>query len=49
MSSNLPPHALRFLFLLFSGWVNRHQQEVIEYLMEENRSFVKGLVDDGFR
>jgi hypothetical protein len=43
MSSNSPPHALRFLFLLFSGWVNRHQQEVIEYLTEENRVLREGL------
>jgi hypothetical protein len=21
----------------FAGWINRHQQEVIEYLVEENR------------
>jgi hypothetical protein len=30
-----PP--LAFFFLLFSGWVNRHQQAVIDYLIEENR------------
>jgi len=24
--------------LIFAGWVNRHQQEVIEYLQEENRA-----------
>ena len=30
-------HALRFLLLTFSGWVNRHQQDVIEYLVEKNR------------
>jgi transposase InsO family protein len=28
---------LRFLMLVFSGWVNRHQLDMIEYLMEENR------------
>jgi len=28
---------LQFLMLLFAGWVNRHQQEMIEYLQEENR------------
>ncbi len=22
---------------MFSGWVNRHQNQVIDYLMEENR------------
>jgi hypothetical protein len=31
----LPP-PLAF-FLLFSGWVNRQQQAVIDYLLEENR------------
>jgi transposase InsO family protein len=28
---------LQFLMLMFAGWVNRHQQEVIDYLQEENR------------
>ena len=38
MSSPITPtHALQFLLLLFSGWVSRHQREVIDYLMEENR------------
>jgi transposase InsO family protein len=32
----LPP-PLTFFFLLFSGWINRHQQAVIDYLLEENR------------
>jgi hypothetical protein len=32
----LPP-PLAFFVLLFSGWVNRRQQEVIDYLLEENR------------
>jgi transposase InsO family protein len=32
----LPP-PLAFLFLLFSGWVNRQQQDVIDDLREENR------------
>jgi hypothetical protein len=27
---------LQFLMLIFAGWVNRHQQDVIEYLQEEN-------------
>jgi putative transposase len=31
------PGPLHFPLLLFSGWVNRHQREVIDYLMEENR------------
>ena len=41
-----------FLFL-FSGWINRQQQDVIEYLLEENRvlraahgSHRIGLTDD---
>ena len=32
----LPP-PLAFFFLLVSGWVNRQQQAVIDYLLEENR------------
>jgi hypothetical protein len=32
----LPP-PLAFFLLLVSGWVNRHQQHVIDYLREENR------------
>ena len=32
----LPP-PLAFLLLLFSGWINRQQQDVIDYLLEENR------------
>jgi len=28
---------LQFLMLSFAGWVNRGQQDVIEYLQEENR------------
>lgn len=32
----LPP-PLAFFLLLFSGWINRHQQSVIDYLLEENR------------
>ena len=31
----LPPAA--FCILLFSGWVNRQQQAVLDYLLEENR------------
>ena len=30
-------HALQFLVLVMAGWVNRQQQEVIEYVKEENR------------
>ena len=28
---------LQLLLATFAGWVNRHQAEVIEYLVEENR------------
>ncbi len=28
---------LQFLMLIFAGWVNRSQQNVIEYLLEENQ------------
>lgn len=31
------PAPLVFFFLLFSGWVSRQQQAVIDYLLEENR------------
>src|SRR5262245_14877635 len=31
------PHPLAFLVLVFAGWVNRQQQALIEYLLEENR------------
>jgi hypothetical protein len=29
--------ALQFLLLVFAGWMNRHQAEVVAYLQEENR------------
>src|SRR5262245_9341755 len=31
------PSPLAFILLLLSGWVNRQQQAVIDYLLEENR------------
>ena len=31
------PDALRFLILTAAGWVNRHQEDVIDYLREETR------------
>src|SRR5262245_43709809 len=34
---DLLPRPLTFFLLLFSGWVNRQQQAVIDYLLEENR------------
>jgi len=35
MTADLYP--LRVLLVTLSGWVNRHQQHVIEYLLAENR------------
>src|SRR3954468_24880086 len=40
----LPP-PLTLLMLMFAGWVNRHQLEVIEYLKEENRLLKERLGD----
>ena len=34
---NAMPPALQFLLLIFAGWVNRKQQDVIDYLQAENR------------
>ena len=31
------PHALQFLVLTLAGWLNRHQDDLIDYLREENR------------
>ena len=30
-------YPLQVLLVTVAGWVNRHQQHVIEYLVEENR------------
>ena len=35
MTTDLYP--LQVLLVTLAGWVNRHQQHVIEYLVEENR------------
>src|SRR3989304_1640496 len=35
MTADLSP--LRLLLVTLAGWVNRHQQQVIEYLVAENR------------
>jgi len=37
MSTAPVPPALHFLLRMFAGWVNRQQQQVIDYLLEENR------------
>ena len=34
---------LQIVFLMIAGWVNRHQQAVIEYLQEENRILLEQL------
>ena len=34
---------LQFLLLVFAGWINRHQQAVIEYLQAENQSLREQL------
>src|SRR5688572_14876533 len=34
--TSLPP-SLAFFLLVFSGWINRRQHAVIDYLLEENR------------
>ena len=34
---------MRFLLLVLAGWVNRQQQDVIDYLREENRVLRAGL------
>ena len=34
---------LQFLILTLTGWANRHQQDVIEYLQEENRALREQL------
>jgi transposase len=31
------PQALQFLVLTLAGWLNRHQEDLIDYLREENR------------
>src|SRR5215475_11538192 len=34
---------LRLLLVTLAGWVNRHQQHMIEYLIEENRALREQL------
>ena len=40
---------LQFMMLILAGWVNRHQQEAIEYLQEENRVLREQLGGKRFR
>jgi len=39
----MTPLPLQFLLFLVVGWVSRHQQEMIEYLWEENRALREQL------
>jgi len=41
--------SLNLLLMLFAGWVNRHQLEIIEYLKEENRLLKERLGDRPMR
>jgi putative transposase len=41
MSSLLQP--LHLLMMMFAGWVNRHQLDLIDYLQEESRLLKKRL------
>ena len=34
---------IQFLLAIFAGWVNRSQQDVVEYLQEENRALREQL------
>jgi len=40
---------LRLLFLSVSGWVHRQQQEIVEYLVEENRVLREQIGERKFR
>jgi len=49
MSAPSVPPALLFLLLVFSGWVNRQQQQAIDYLLKENRILREQLGDRRLR
>jgi len=36
---------LQVLIAMIAGWINRHQQQVIAYLLEENRTLHAKLGD----
>ena len=38
-------HPLQMLLLTVCGWVNRHQQDVDAYLVEENRVPKKQMIE----
>ncbi len=39
---NLGP-AMRFVFLMFAGWVNREQQALIDYLLSERKAMLEQI------
>ncbi len=43
------PHALHFLIFTVAGWLNRHQEDLIDYLREENRVLREQLGDRPLR
>ena len=43
------PSPFQMLLLMFAGWVNRQQLEVIEYLKEENRLLRERLAGQRIR
>ena len=44
----MSPQPLQFLLLLFAGWVDRKQLDVIDYLKEENKILPEQLDDKPF-
>ncbi len=47
MLERFPP--LQYLLIVFAGWVNRQQLDVIDYLKEENRVLREMLGDQRLR
>ena len=41
--SSMMTYHVQFLLLVLAGWVNRQQQDVIDYLQEENRVLRAGV------
>ena len=41
--NSMMTYHVQFLLLVVAGWVNRQQQDVIDYLQEENRVLRAGL------
>jgi len=44
----LPP-IFKLLFMMFAGWVNRQQLDLIDYIKEENRVLREIMGDGPFR